>query len=116
MNDLKSVITARKYAVELSIDDMISLEEGDSLLINKEFDDTSQLHTQLENMKGVSIYEIEFNGHFGPYIFFTVNDDDDTPVLHDRIHKMIRKHIKHCKKVIEENKENKAKRKLELGY
>lgn len=38
--------------------------------------------TLMGRLDELPIYDIEYNGHFGPYIFYSVNVEDDTPSLH----------------------------------
>jgi hypothetical protein len=35
------------------------------------------------------VFDVDYDGHFGNNLFYTVNVDDDTPELHEKIKEMI---------------------------
>jgi hypothetical protein len=81
------VPTQTSYCVELPTEDYLAVEhndeKGESLL-----DKLGAIPSS-----GRGVLNVEYNGHFGAYIFFTIDKEDDTPELHDAIIKTIRAHI-----------------------
>lgn len=72
--------TARFYAVEISPADILSLDAYDST--------TGPALEAALTEKGCD--RIEFNGHFGPFIFYRIDVDDDTDARRAEIAWIIR--------------------------
>ena len=49
------------------------------------------LVNRLDTLKGVS--RVEYDGHFGPYVFVTIDVEDDNRATHAAIKKIIKEHI-----------------------
>lgn len=80
------VVTRRQYAVPLPMRDFARLTERE----NKQPELDNDLGTALDQLPGVS--GTDYNGHFGSYIYYTVDADDDTPELQAQVVELIRKH------------------------
>jgi hypothetical protein len=71
---LKAVCTRRSYCVEVTVDEMQEILRRDKFEINT---GRKPLH-QLLN-EATAAFDIEYDGHFGPNVFFTLNAGDDKP-------------------------------------
>lgn len=83
-----------RYSIELPVEDarvLFTVED-------RGFD--PKLVSLLDRMtKLTGVFDIEYNGHFGPGIFYTVDDDEDTPSLHKKIDGIIKKQVVRCRKI-----------------
>lgn len=78
------------YTVEIEVDDMLAIlkvEEVNWTLMH--------LYEKLDKLQGVS--DIDYNGHFGPHIFYTVTAASDEAKLHAAVKTMIADHISTCR-------------------
>lgn len=80
-------VTARSYAYELSVVDFMAVEKLDDE--QELWADT--LCAKLEEVPGVSA--VEYNGHFGAFIYFRIDAEDDCEELRDKIDRMIRDYV-----------------------
>ena len=78
----------KRYAVEIDI-------ELFSILDSQDYG-SHRLHDDLDKISGVR--DIEYNGHFGNFVYFSVSTSDDKPSLHKKIERCIEKHLKRCAK------------------
>jgi len=78
--------TDTKYSVEIGIQATLRCLEKD-----KELGHTNTLSDRIDKVMGV--YDGNYDGHFGPYIFYTVEKEYDTPATHAAIHKLIREYV-----------------------
>jgi len=76
-------VTRRSYCYEIEVEDFIAIEERDDA--QDIWEDT--LCAQLEAFEGVS--RVDYNGHFGPNIFFNIDADIDTHELNEKMIRMI---------------------------
>ena len=67
---LVAKVTAKAYCVDVSVNDMTRILELDNRV-----DYGVQLHKQLERL---GCYQIEYDGHFGPTIHYTLSEEDNT--------------------------------------
>lgn len=74
--------TAISYCLEIPKEDFLLILADDGL---KGFGYTNAF---LNNIK--EIFDVEFNGHFGSAIYYSVSVDDDKTSLHKKIKKGIR--------------------------
>lgn len=88
---MELVCMSRRYNVEVEVEDFIALERAESILysgplVGRGIDD------RLALLDGV--FDIEYNGHFGATIFFSIEAEYDTPTLHAKIVTIIQRQIK----------------------
>lgn len=86
-----------RYAFDISESDMLALADyegwhGENICKSETLD--YDLATLRAN-------DVEWNGHFGPSIFYSVDDEDDYPGLHNNIRSVI---IRHIEKAYKETK------------
>lgn len=83
--------TATSYAVEIDRDDFLALTriEGDWPLQRTLAEDLDQLD---------GIDKVDYNGHFGACIYFTIEVGNDNPKTHKQILDLIEKHVDRAKK------------------
>lgn len=80
MNRTRS--TRRSYAVDLTVKQFIKIENRDDSGLLKG-------HTLLAILSKTPIHSIEYNGHFGASIFYSVDTEDDTEELRKLVEKII---------------------------
>lgn len=82
-NQIGFNLCSRSFAFGVTVEDFtkITAREDEEEL----WADT--LTAKLDALDGVS--DVDFNGHFGPFIYFTINADDDTSGKRDEIFSMI---------------------------
>ena len=83
--ELKAEVTRRSYCVEIPLNAMMRLLESERTGI---LPLGVMLSEKMEEIEGVS--DVDYNGHFGSNVFYTVDDEDDTPELHEGIFDLIR--------------------------
>ena len=84
---LKPIILHRRYCIEVPLEGMIRLLERERKLVN--IDD--MLSTKIDDYMGV--FDSNYDGHFGAYVFYTVEDEYDCPELHANIVKLVEEYI-----------------------
>ena len=70
------------YAVEVDEKDFVEC------IINE---DELLLYDRLNEIDGVT--GVEYDGHFGPFIYFSVDLDKDVPAILEQVKKTIERHI-----------------------
>lgn len=85
---LEKEVTSTSYCVELSIEEMLTLLGSDQVAWEE---DEENLVEKLEEIDGVS--EVEYNGHFGPAVYLTVDNGNDTSDTWVEIYSCIRHFI-----------------------
>lgn len=91
--------TSRSYAVEVEMAAFIALLNAESYT-NKtaeEIDAFEALVTKLEKLDGVT--DVEYDGHFGANIFFTLDTEKDNAAYRKVIRKVIVRHLHDCQKL-----------------
>jgi hypothetical protein len=83
--ELKAEVTRRSYSVEIPMDAMLRLLESER---TGKLPLGVMLSEKMEEYEGVS--DVDYNGHFGAAVFYTVDDEDDTPDLHQTLFDHIR--------------------------
>ena len=84
---LKFEVVSTSYAMAIEdVDDYLAIEkyEGDQ-------DASKCLYMTLERIDG--IHTVDYNGHFGAYIYLTVETEHDTKETHDKIINLITNQI-----------------------
>jgi hypothetical protein len=88
--------TATRYRIEIEVEEMQAILCYDEACgVERETGPT--LCYKLSELPGV--YKVDYNGHFGPAVFLTIDEESDRPRIHGQIKAIIRKHIKVCQKV-----------------
>jgi hypothetical protein len=77
-------MTSASYAVEIPVDKFVLLTERDYKLENVQFD---------EELMRLGASDIEYNGHYGSYIHFTLTIDEDHEETKDAILAKIEEYI-----------------------
>lgn len=80
-----------RYSIEIPVEDFKALESRESNSITK------TLAEAIEELPGTA--NVEYNGHFGNYVFLTIEMDWDIPETHRSIKKMIRQHITQARRI-----------------
>lgn len=80
---LKAECYMRRYRVEMSVTQMTRILDHD-----KDHDHNVPLYVLLD--KNTDAVSIEYDGHFGAQVIFSLLDEDDTPARRDEICKIIR--------------------------
>lgn len=75
---MQTAKVATSYVVELS--------ESDSRLVLDDW-------TLGERLEKLGARDIDYDGHFGPNVFFTVDVEDDTPELHTEVRRVCRERL-----------------------
>ena len=76
-------ITSKSYAIPIDdVDDFLAIDkyEGDQ-------DASKCLYMTLERIDG--IHSVDYNGHFGSYIYLTIEEEHDTKETHKKISDLI---------------------------
>lgn len=86
--DFKLECVSRSYTIEV---DLVKIEASDSEKdIHNKQDEI--LYNQLSKLEGVS--NADYNGHFGPYIWLTIEPEFETPELWLKIENLIKSSYK----------------------
>ncbi len=89
-------ITKRSYAIEIDIDRFHDLADSESYVSgNAAFTRGKQtLCEKLDALPDTS--DIEYNGHFGNFVYVTIDAEADTPELQAQIAQIIEDHLDWC--------------------
>lgn len=89
--------TQTSYAVYIDKDDFLSLMDSESYVTEDAAykPGNKSLHEKLNEFPGVN--NVEYDGHFGNYIFLSIDADEDDTCLHEDIYETIMAHIEWCK-------------------
>ena len=99
MNNFKSEVTLTHYRVPVTPEDFDALTDYDhETMLGDE--DTPRIDEALEQLY---CCDIDYNGHFGHYIYFALEPVDDTPETWKAIEKEFDKYIKLAHKWLKEN-------------
>ena len=77
---LKKIQTS--YRIEVSVEEALKLFYLEPV----------SLEASLKKIKGIS--QVEYDGHFGPYVYLTLDEENDTPKTHALICKLIERPLK----------------------
>jgi len=78
-------VTSTQYAIAVDVDDMLHI------LKNEGWFKVDRLHEHLSKIAGVE--EVDYNGHFGAYIFLTISTDCDNEETWKKIKEIINEAI-----------------------
>lgn len=89
LTKLRAEVIRRSYAIEIEVADFIAIDSAESDykhggLGNK---------TILDQITSILRSDVEYNGHFGSYIYFTMDVEDDTKRNHGKVLTIIRNQI-----------------------
>lgn len=104
MNVPAPTVTQTSYAVELEHDDFMVIVQAEDRsaieyanhLIWKLTGGRETHHTGIDG-----VHSVEYNGHFGACIYYTVDADRDIPAVHELVNTMIRSAIEEGKTALE---------------
>ena len=89
MLSLNAEITATSYSVEIPEDTFLRLLKSEGFSTG-----TVQTHEQLDvKLMNAGAYDIEYNGHYGPHVFFTLSAEDDCPNMRVELCTLIAEHL-----------------------
>lgn len=71
MDSLTFEVTSTSYSVKVTVEDMIKILDGD----NEQTSTNDCLYAKLDAIDGC--YGTDYDGHFGPYITFTIEKEHD---------------------------------------
>ena len=95
----KREATSTNYAIEIpNVDKFLAIDKYEL-----EQDASDCLYLSLETIGGVN--NIDYNGHFGSYIYLRLDITDDTPETWEAINKMIADQIEVANEFIRESKQ-----------
>jgi len=80
--------TATSYSIGLTTEQMLAIMDKD----NNEPSIVNCLNIRLGDIDGV-IDDVEYNGHFGPFIFVSIKDEYDNPETWEMIFQTINKYL-----------------------
>lgn len=83
--------TATCYALETTIKDLVRIIKRDCKGGNE---NRKELHEILDSIDGVD--QVEYNGHFGPYIFFRVSCDFDNDAVLAKVSDTVKNYLEIC--------------------
>lgn len=92
-------ITKRSYAIAIEDEAFLNLLDSESYVSdNAAFKDGKDtLCAKLNALPGVS--KVDYNGHFGAYVYIDIDDDEDKQKLKTQIARAIEKHLAWCAKL-----------------
>jgi hypothetical protein len=77
-------VVSTNYSLDIPVDKMLEI-------MRKDGNCTVPLYIWLSNIKGV--YSVDYNGHFGPHIFLSVEIEHDDAEVWDLIFKTIENYL-----------------------
>jgi hypothetical protein len=91
--------TRTSYAVAIEEAAFLDLIDSESYVTgNAAFDVGNEtLSTKLETLPGIS--GVDYSGHYGAFVYLTIDADVDKPKLHERASKLIDRHLAWCAKL-----------------
>jgi hypothetical protein len=87
---LKAEVTRRSYCIEVDVEDFLAVERAEDILGGGPLGNKS-ICDQLTALLRAA--EVEYNGHFGPNYFFSMDIEEDTKRNHGKILTIIRNQI-----------------------
>ncbi|AXQ69605.1 hypothetical protein HOU03_gp163 [Caulobacter phage CcrSC] len=82
--------TATSYAIDVDDDQFLAMIQAEGY---KGGDFEPSLFDKLQKTPA---RDIEYNGHFGASVYFTLTEEDDTPALRAELGRMIAEHLTLC--------------------
>ena len=94
-----AVVTRKSYCIGLTVQEFVALEAKDERIQDAYVQacrrgsapskDALKYQTLMDRLMSLGAADVEYNGHFGPNVFFTLDTDDDTPALQTKIHRLV---------------------------
>ena len=103
--NMKYRISSFNAAIDMDDEDFLAIINAESFNSMRFDDCPKDLEQKLGALPGVS--DIEFNGHFGPSVFFRLDCEETDSVDPLAIAKVIKDHVKECKKFLKKHKNDK---------
>lgn len=92
---MKFTINAIGYCIDIPEKDFSKHLMGDE---RDSFGNRKPLYEKLGELDGVA--DVDYDGHFGPYVFLTIEKEHDTAETKRKIREIIKKHLS-MKKVVD---------------
>ena len=83
---MKAKRTNSSYALPLTVKNFLKITDYESEI---SYEDT--LSDNIDKVEGVD--RCDYNGHFGSFIYYTVEEEYDTPKTHDKVEKLVNEWI-----------------------
>lgn len=91
---LKMDIVSKSYSIPIDdVDDFLAIDKYEG-----ELDGSKCLYLSLETISGV--YNVDYNGHFGSYIYLSIEEEHDTKETHKKIFDLIETQIELAREYI----------------
>lgn len=88
---MELVVVSKSYRLEVPLEDFKIIMEDESFIGNG-------CYLFWDKIQQISeIYDVEYNGHYGPAIFYSVNEEDNTEELHKRVQNLFVDTVKQLK-------------------
>ena len=85
----KKSVVSTTYCIELSIEEMLKVLNNDTSAEDDE--DEELLVEELASIDGV--FDVDYNGHFGPVVYLALEDQHDTEDIWEEIFACIKNSI-----------------------
>lgn len=94
---MQFIVSKTSYSIEIEQNLFLNLLDSESYVTDHATykDDNKTLCEKLGQITGVN--DIEYNGHFGNFIYLTIDKDVDNKKTKDQISKIIEDHLEWCK-------------------
>ena len=90
----------KRYAAEIAVE-AFSVLDSSNYLVYLDRAGKPDLYDDLSKLP--ELHNVDYNGHFGNYIYFTIWTGDDNEKLHKKIQSCIEKHVQRALKWAERN-------------
>ncbi len=97
MSKFKHKVTKISYAIEIPMEDFIAVQETEFQAAGAELTIAEQIE------KRTCAVDVDYNGHFGNFIYFTFEAQDDLPEQWETIEDIITQGIEHAKQWMKKN-------------
>lgn len=85
---MKKLLVQSTYSIQVTVDDLLKITRKD----NESDSGDDQLYLLLEEISGIK--SVDYDGHFGPWIWVTVDKDKDNAETWKRIEGTIKEYLK----------------------
>lgn len=93
---MKFEVTSRTFSIKIDEESFGNLLDSESYVTDcaAYAKDQKTLDEKLDQLPGIT--DVEYDGHFGNAIYFSIPVSDDTPTLRKEIVKVIKEHLQWC--------------------
>ena len=93
---LEFAVQARKYVVEIDNNRFLDLLDSESYVTGNAALSSSNKTLDDKLREQFGIEDVDYDGHFGAAITMTIQDEDDSPELREKIAQVIADHLSWC--------------------